>query len=58
MPVPEIRIIGITGIPEVHEGDNVGRFLVEASQRQGTPMRDRDVVAVTQKSSPNRKGGW
>jgi coenzyme F420-0:L-glutamate ligase/coenzyme F420-1:gamma-L-glutamate ligase len=49
MPAPEFRVIGITGIPIVRAGDDLAAQIFDAAAAQGTPLRDRDVVAVTQR---------
>ena len=46
---PELKIIGIQGMPEVKPGDDLAGFLMDAAQRQGTPVEAGDVVVVTQK---------
>ena len=46
---PELRIIGVQGMPEVKPGDDLAGFLINAAQRQGTPIEAGDVVVVTQK---------
>lgn len=56
MPVPEVRVIPVTGVPEVRAGDDVGRLLAEASARQGTPLQDWDVLVVTQKIVSKAEG--
>jgi len=48
MAPPEIRIIGLTGMPEAKAGDHVAAQIVEAARR-GPGLRDGDVVVVTQK---------
>ena len=45
----ELRIIGVQGMPEVKPGDDLAEFLMDAAQRQGTPIEAGDVVVVTQK---------
>ena len=52
----EIRVIGVEGIPEVQPGDDLGTMLVEAAQRQGTPIETGDVVVVTQKIVSKSEG--
>ena len=49
MAVPEIRVIGITGLPELHPGDDLGGMLVRAAEKQGTSLQSGDVLVVTQK---------
>jgi len=53
---PEVRVIGITGVPEVRPGDDLARLLVEACRRQGTPLQDGDVLVVTQKVVSKAEG--
>jgi len=54
--VPELHIIGITGIGEVQEGADLGQLIVAAANRQGTPLQDGDVVVVTQKVVSKAEG--
>jgi coenzyme F420-0:L-glutamate ligase/coenzyme F420-1:gamma-L-glutamate ligase len=44
-----VAVIPIEGIGEVRPGDEIAVFVAEASQRQGTPLRDGDCLVVTQK---------
>ncbi|MBI2935720.1 MAG: coenzyme F420-0:L-glutamate ligase [Chloroflexi bacterium] len=53
---PEIRIIGVTGMPEVKGGDDLARFILEAADRQGTPLQDLDILVVTQKVVSKAEG--
>jgi coenzyme F420-0:L-glutamate ligase/coenzyme F420-1:gamma-L-glutamate ligase len=46
---PEIRVIGIVGIPRVGDGDDLAALIVEAAAAQDTPLADGDVLAVTQR---------
>ena len=54
--VPELRIIGITGIPEVSRGDDLTPLIFDAAQAQGTPFEANDVVVVTQKIVSKSEG--
>ena len=47
--IPRIEVIGITGIPEITGGESLGKLIADAAQNQGTPLRDGDVLVVTQK---------
>ncbi|MBI3743845.1 MAG: coenzyme F420-0:L-glutamate ligase [Chloroflexi bacterium] len=49
MRVPEYRVIGITGLPEIKPGDRLADMLVKAAMAQGTPIQAGDVLVVTQK---------
>lgn len=42
-----IHIIPLRDIPIIKEGDDVGRLIVEAAERQGTPIADGDIIVVT-----------
>ena len=53
---PQLQIIGIEGIPEVQDGDNVAALLLAAALRQGTPPQSGDVVVVTQKIVSKAEG--
>jgi coenzyme F420-0:L-glutamate ligase/coenzyme F420-1:gamma-L-glutamate ligase len=44
-----IEIIGIEGIPEIRNGDDLSRIISEASERQRTPLKEEDIVVVTSK---------
>lgn len=46
---PEVRVIGIQGMPEIKAGYDVAGFLMDAAERQGTPIETGDVIVVTQK---------
>ena len=56
MPVPEIRILGVAGLPEVHEGDDLGGMIAEAVAAGGSPIEAGDVVVVTQKIVSKAEG--
>ena len=46
---PEIRVIGIEGMPEARPGDDLAAQILEAAAGQGTPLATGDVLVVTQK---------
>ncbi len=52
----EIRIIGITGMPEIQAGDDLAALLLAAAQGQGTDIQSGDVVVVTQKIVSKAEG--
>lgn len=56
MTYPEIRIVGITGIPEVRKGDDLARLIVQGATAQGTPLEDGDILVVTQKVVSKAEG--
>jgi len=53
---PEIRIIGLTGIPEVKPGDDLPGLILAAAQRQKMPLQEGDVLVVTQKVVSKAEG--
>ena len=42
-----IQIIPITRLPVIDEGDDLGELICEAAEKQGTPLREGDVIVVT-----------
>jgi coenzyme F420-0:L-glutamate ligase/coenzyme F420-1:gamma-L-glutamate ligase len=55
-PPPELRIIPISGMPEIQPGDEVADLLLGAATGQGTPLVDGDCVVVTQKIVSKAEG--
>lgn len=53
---PRVTLIGIEGMPEVAEGANLGRLIVDAASAQDTPLMDGDVLVVTQKVVSKAEG--
>ncbi len=53
---PEIRVIGIEGMPEAKPGDDLAGQMLEAAQRQGTSLESGDVIVVTQKIVSKAEG--
>ncbi len=52
----EIKIIGLTSIPEIREGDSIGDLIVEAAVREGVGIRNGDIIVVTQKIVSKSQG--
>ena len=46
---PEVRVIGINGMPEFKDGDDLAGPMMDAAEAQGTPLGDGDILVVTQK---------
>ena len=53
---PKLEIIGVTGIPEVRPGDQLGPMILRATSAQDTPIENGDVVVVTQKVVSKAEG--
>jgi len=56
MSAPELRIIGLGGLPDVKPGDDVAALICEAAERQGTPPAAGDLLIVTQKIVSKAEG--
>jgi len=52
----EVRTIGVRGIPLVKPGDDLGKIICDAAEKQGTSLLDGDVVVVTQKIVSKAEG--
>ncbi len=46
---PEVRVIGVEGMPELKSGDDLTGMMIDAAQSQGSPFEAGDVLVVTQK---------
>ncbi|MGH9463673.1 MAG: coenzyme F420-0:L-glutamate ligase [Vicinamibacteria bacterium] len=53
---PDIRIIGITGLPEVTPGSDLVGLLLEGVSRQDLRLHDRDILVITQKVVSKSEG--
>ena len=51
-----MTLTGIEGLPEIGEGDDLGRLIVEAAEAQGAGVTDGDVLVVTQKIVSKAEG--
>ncbi len=47
--VPRLEVIGVTSIPEIVGGEQLGGMISDSARAQGTPLQDGDVLVVTQK---------
>src|SRR3972149_2769908 len=56
MGTPELRVIGVGGLPEVSRGDDLAALIQRAAEGQGTPLEAGDVVVVTQKVVSKAEG--
>ena len=53
---PRYEVIGVEGIVEVRPGDDVGRIILEAAARQGTPVQTADLLVIGQKIISKAEG--
>src|SRR2546423_5537293 len=57
MPTPpRYEVIGITGIGEVHPGDDVAQIIAQAATAHATPLATHDVLVVGQKIVSKAEG--
>jgi len=42
-----IQIIGIESLPIIKGGDNIAGLICQAAEKQGTPLKDEDIVVVS-----------
>ncbi len=54
--IHETRFIGIAGIPEITEGDDLAGSIANALKAQGTALKSGDIVVVTQKVVSKAEG--
>jgi len=47
LPLNEIKILAVTGLPIVKEGDDLASLICQAAEKQGTPVQNGDVIVVT-----------
>ena len=53
---PEIRVIGIEGMPEAQPGDDLAGQIMDSANRQDTPVESGDILVVTQKIVSKAEG--
>lgn len=50
------EVIGVGGLPEIRQRDDLAGLIAEAAHRQETPLRDRDLLVVSQKIISKAEG--
>lgn len=56
MSINELRVIPLTGIPIVKEGDNIAAQIIKAAAAQSLELADGDVLSVTQRIVSRAEG--
>src|SRR3972149_1497990 len=56
MGTPELRVMGVGGLPEIGRGDDLAALIQQAAEGQATPLEVGDVVVVTQKIVSKAEG--
>jgi coenzyme F420-0:L-glutamate ligase/coenzyme F420-1:gamma-L-glutamate ligase len=51
-----IEIIPVENLPLIAEGDKLGELIAKAAEKQGTPIKERDIVVVTHKVVSKTEG--
>ncbi|HKW94693.1 MAG TPA: coenzyme F420-0:L-glutamate ligase [Methylomirabilota bacterium] len=50
------EVIGVEGLPEIRQGDDLATLIVEATRRQGTPLSEGDLLVISQKIVSKTEG--
>ena len=53
---PQFNVFGIEGMPEARPGDDLAGQILEAAEKQGTPISSGDILVVTQKIVSKAEG--
>ena len=56
VPSNRLEIIGIEGLPEIREGDDLARLFLEAVKEQQVGLEDGDVIVITSKIVSKSEG--
>src|SRR3972149_7112060 len=56
MGAAELRVVGLGGLPDMKPGHDSAARVLEAAERQGTPLEAGDVLIVTQKIVSKTEG--
>ncbi len=56
MPLSELQVIGVPGIPEVATGVNLGKLIAQSIREAGLEVKDRDILVVAQKIVSKAEG--
>ena len=51
-----IQIIPVENLPLIAKGDRLGELIVNAAEKQGTPIQERDIVVITHKIVSKTEG--
>ncbi|MCS7116265.1 MAG: coenzyme F420-0:L-glutamate ligase [Nitrososphaerota archaeon] len=52
----KVEIIGVKGIPEVHQGSELAKLIIDSIERMGMKLQDGDIIVVTQKIVSKAEG--
>ena len=51
-----VQLLPLTGLPEICEGDDLARLIVQAARKQHTELRQHDILVVAQKILSKAEG--
>ena len=51
-----IELIPIRGIPEISNRDEIGQIIIQSCRKQGTPIRNNDILVITHKIVSKAEG--
>jgi coenzyme F420-0:L-glutamate ligase/coenzyme F420-1:gamma-L-glutamate ligase len=54
--VKAISVIAVESLPMITEGCNVGKLIVDAAEKQNTPIKERDIIVITHKIVSKAEG--
>ena len=52
----EIKIIAVENLPRIEKGDNIAKLIVDSTERQNTPIQEKDVLVITHKIVSKAEG--
>jgi coenzyme F420-0:L-glutamate ligase/coenzyme F420-1:gamma-L-glutamate ligase len=45
--VDAVKILAVENLPLITKGDNIGRLICEAAEKQNTPIQENDIIVIT-----------
>jgi coenzyme F420-0:L-glutamate ligase/coenzyme F420-1:gamma-L-glutamate ligase len=51
-----IKIIPVENLPLIAEGENLAEIIIQAAEKQGTPIEEKDIIVVTHKIVSKTEG--
>ncbi len=53
---PKLELIPVTGIPEIKQGDNLSKIILDALKSQGLALEVKDIIVIAQKIVSKAEG--
>src|SRR4030065_2504025 len=51
-----IEIIAVENLPRIARGDNIAKLIVDSTEKQNTPIQEKDVIVITHKIVSKAEG--